>query len=243
VDKIEEQVLWVDKIEEKLSEWRSSLVNEVNLNDLFARSTVAHKWQVTYQTLLVRELSLWRMEDLLSQAMILQKLGHVLGARILIRSGFETLATLIFLNSRINAVVLGNIPFLKFREVIGKLLFGSKLIEENHDPIHIMDAIKKSNKKYPGILKSYNSLSESAHPNFDGMAMGYSQSFEKERTTKFSNRFNTLFFGSNITLAGTCIEVFELEYNEGYQKAMTSLEEWLIENDEILIAEKSDLSP
>jgi len=231
----------MNEILAKLDMWNSNLSREVSVEDLFTRSETAHKWQATYRSVSVRALTLWRVEDLLRQAMVLQNMKHVLGARILIRSAYETLAILIFMNNRMDAVIKGNISFFKFAEITSKLLLGSKLIEENHDPVNVMDTIRRSDKKYPGILKAFDSLSESAHPNFDGMSMGYSQGFKDEYTTKFSNRWDELFSESNTRLAEVCVGIFEHEHDKVFVKSMEALESWLEEHDEALEAERDNI--
>lgn len=45
---------------------------------------------------MLREAAFWRMHDLMTQSYELHVLERGLGARILLRSGFETLATLVY---------------------------------------------------------------------------------------------------------------------------------------------------
>jgi lipid A disaccharide synthetase len=55
------------------------------------------------------------------------------------------------------------------------LLLGSRDGSTEHQSINIVTILQKCDRRYPGIEKLYAILSESAHPNFEGMAAGYSK--------------------------------------------------------------------
>src|SRR5690606_23500553 len=96
----------VQFIEKKLATWESSLYPKLELGRLYARNRIAHKWKGLFRSLMLRESVFWRLHDLLTQSHALFLTPHVLGARILLRSSFETLAVLIYLNQMM-AKVLG----------------------------------------------------------------------------------------------------------------------------------------
>jgi hypothetical protein len=223
----------VEAVIQKLKLLKSSLVVELHASDLIERNAMAHKWQVTFHCFAVKELCKWRIVNLLNSVILLENESRSLGARILLRSSFETLGVLIYLNGRMKSVVDGNIPFTRFCEVLLKLLFGSKLIEHNPDPINVMEAIRAGDKVYPGLLNAFNSLSESAHPNFDGMLMGFASGNEDEKRLTFHDKTD-VHSPSNVKLMSLCIEIFEHEYDAAFLESMRSLEVWLVDNEENL---------
>src|SRR5260370_39432676 len=56
-----------------------------------------------------------------------------------------------------------------------RLLAGSRKWPEAPKPVHILDSLRKMDKRIPGVLSSYDSLSEIAHPNWRGVAGLYSK--------------------------------------------------------------------
>ena len=81
------------KIDERLAAWKASLCETVDIGGLFSRNGVAHKWKAPFRSLTLRETVAWRTQDLLEQSLLLHDSNHLLGARILLRSAFETVAT------------------------------------------------------------------------------------------------------------------------------------------------------
>src|SRR4051812_1401442 len=88
----------MDDIEQNLTNWKKGLFPKIPVGGLFARSPIAHKWKAPHRSVMLREATFWREHDLMAQSYALYQQGHLLGARILLRSGFETLATMIYVN-------------------------------------------------------------------------------------------------------------------------------------------------
>jgi len=109
-------------VEQKLSNWKNSLPKEVPLAGLISISPIAYKWKALYRARILREVVFWRLYDLLEQSFDLHQQGHALGARILLRSGFETLATLIYLNQMKTKTVDGALNFHAFSKKTAVLL-------------------------------------------------------------------------------------------------------------------------
>ena len=80
------------------AEWKASLCASVDVGGLFSRNKTAHKWKAQFRSLTLRETVAWRTQDLLEQSLQLYDTNRLLGARILLRSAFETISTLIYLN-------------------------------------------------------------------------------------------------------------------------------------------------
>ena len=64
-----------------LNVWNSSLVEKIELGGLISRSPIAHKWKATYRCIVLRELTFWRVTDLLNQIVVLSNSGHTLSDR------------------------------------------------------------------------------------------------------------------------------------------------------------------
>ena len=90
----------MNDVQQNLANWGGSLLEKIPVAGLLARNPVAYKWKAAFRIWMVRELAFWREHDLMTQSYALHQNGHGLGARILLRSGFETLATLIYLIGR-----------------------------------------------------------------------------------------------------------------------------------------------
>jgi hypothetical protein len=221
----------MNDLRETLNAWGASLCSEVAVGGLLARNRTAHKWKVTLRVLIVRECICWRTHDLLNQAFVLHSLGHALGSRILIRSAFESVALLVYLNEQIRAVSKGALSFNAFQELSLRLLMGSKNGSTDHAAVNVLTLLEKCDKKFNGILDQYHLLSESAHPNFDGVCMAYSRSDKETLSTSFQNNLMQMHARGNIAGIELCVLLFNSEYNDEWPAAFQELEDWLVAND------------
>ncbi len=226
-------------IEKILSEWKKTRLEKIEIAGLYSRNPVAHKWKAPFRALVIRELVYWRLIDLIDQALELNKINAVLGARILLRSAFETVAILIFLNSKIESLINGNMQFKDFENTTLRLLLGSRRDEQEIKSYNIISILEGCEKHYPGITKVYNDLSETAHPNYDGMIQGYSEFDKEKHVTFFHSRWDEIYGEDFENLMMICIKTFESEYNDVWSEHFERLEKWLEENDENLEAQRS----
>ncbi len=176
----------------------------------------------------------------MTQSYALHKQGHTLGARILLRSGFETLATLIYLNLLTQKVMDGHLSFHVFSDKTSTLLLGSRNDTTSLKSINIITVLEKSDKRYPGLMTLYANLSESAHPNHEGLFKGYSKIDHSEHQTNFSNRWNELFAKRHLDDMEFCMGAFHHEYNNVWADLIEKFESWIETNDSELEATKSD---
>jgi hypothetical protein len=227
-------------VEDVLARWKASLDPRLDLGGLFARNPVAHKWKAPFRSLLLRETVFWRLHDLLSQSYALYQAGHILGARILLRSGFETLAVLIYLNQLTAKVLEGTLDFRAFGAKTSQLLLGSKDESTLHAAINIVTVLGHCDRRYPGIVGLYSGLSESAHPNYEGLCVGYSRIDRDNDVTHFENRWAELYGRRHVAGMRGCIVLFEAEYNEVWPAHFDELEQWIEQNDVRLEATKDD---
>jgi hypothetical protein len=218
-------------IEQILADWRASHVTSIPVGGLLSRNAVAYKWKAPFRCWLLREAAFWRVTDLLTQSYALHLQGHALGARIILRSAFETVSMLIYLNQQIQQVLDGSLGFHAFATKTSVLLLGSRDGSTNHQSINIVTILSKCDSRYPGIERLYAALSESAHPNYEGMLAGYSKVDREEHETRFSNRWMEVFGKTHLGSMEVCMMTFEHEYNDVWPSLMDRLEGWISYND------------
>jgi len=218
-------------IETSLTGWKQSLCASLEIGGLLARNEVAHKWKAPYRSLALREGTGWRTQDLLSQSLVLHDMDHLLGARILLRSAFETVAVLIYLNQLTRKVLLGELDFHEFSDRTATLLLGSRDGLTPEVSINIVTILQKCDARYPGINRLYATLSESAHPNYEGTSVGYSTIDRANYVVTFSNKWKSMYGAHHIDLMETCVATFFTEYNDEWQDAFEKLEQWIAAND------------
>jgi hypothetical protein len=170
----------------------------------------------------------------LEQSLFLHDHDHLLGARILLRSAFETVAILIYLNQITRKVLSGTLDFNDFSEKTSTLLLGSRDNSTNHKSLSIVTILSKCNSRYPGIEDLYAMLSESAHPNYEGTCIGYSNLDQDNHVTTFSNKWKSMYAGRHIDSIELCVITFYNEYNQEWPDAFEKLEAWIEANDERL---------
>jgi len=226
------------QVEQSLSDWKATLCESFEIGGLFSRNKKAHKWKATFRSLELRETIAWRTQDLLEQSLLLYDRSHLLGARILLRSAFESIAVLIYLNQLTRNVLEGKLGFHEYSEKTAILLLGSRDGSTPHKSLNIITILEKCNKRYPGILELYGALSESAHPNYEGICIGYADIDREEYIVKFSNKWKLMHSERHINHIELCMETFFNEYNDEWPDAFEKLEAWLEQNDAELEATK-----
>ncbi len=224
----------MDTIDTALEEWEASLCKRVEVGALFAKNPTAHKWKATFRSLSLREAVSWRLQDLLYQSKVLSDKSQLLGARILLRAAFETLAILIHVNQQMRAVVAGEIDFHTFSDKTTVLLLGTRDESSPYKSINIITILQKCDRKYPGIFEIYEGLCESAHPNYEGLSGGYANIDHENHITHYTNKWRDLFGASQNNGIALCIETFYHEYNVEWIEAMDNLEKWIEKNDKKL---------
>jgi hypothetical protein len=224
----------MNELEQNLANWGSSRMMSIPVGGLLSRNAVAYKWKALLRVWMLRELAFWREHDLMVQSYALYQQEHVLGARILLRSGFETLGTLTYLNLLIQQVLDGRLNFHLFANKTSILLLGSRKNDEMPNAISILTVLEKCDKRYPGLLEVYGDLSESAHPNYEGLMAGYSTTNHDEFETTFANRWMELHGGRHLEAMMLCMGTFHHEYDAVWPDLVDQLEKWVVTNDAML---------
>lgn len=233
----------MNAVEQNLANWKESLLPSIPVGGLLSRNPVAYKWKAPFRVWMLREAVFWRLHDLMTQSYALYQQGHGLGARILLRSGFESLATLIYLNRLMQQVLEGKLNFHAFSDKTTTLLLGSRNNERGPRSLNIVTLLEKCDKRYPGLMALYADLSESAHPSYEGLCLRYSKIDHDEYETKFSNRWMKLYGDRHLGSMELCMETFHHEYNNVWPALMEQLENWIEVNDAELEASKNDPRP
>ena len=179
------------------------------------------------------------MHDLGQQTLLLAEHNHILGARILLRSAIETLGLLIYLNKQTQAVLSGAISFFAFDEITKQLLMGSKNGATPLIAVNILTVLGQAEKAHPGLVSMHQHLSESAHPNYDGILYGYSSTDPDKYETHFVNNWLKFFGREQEPATEFVFAVFEHEYNHIWLQQMTELEDWLRAHDASLEAQRN----
>jgi hypothetical protein len=230
----------MNDVEQNLANWGDSLFPSIPIGGLLSRNAVAYKWKSLFRVWMLRELAFWREHDLMVQSYALHQQGHGLGARILLRSGFETLATITYLNLLMQQVFDGKLNFHFFGEKTAVLLLGSRNNDAMPNAINILTVLEKCDKRYPGLMKIYEGLSESAHPNYEGLLGGYSTTNYDEYETTLSNRWMELHGDRHLDEMMLCMRTFHHEYGAVWPGLVEQLEKWVEANDAELEATKDD---
>lgn len=214
----------MDDLDQNIQRLKESCCKEIPHGGLYRRNPTAHKWKAPLRSITIRESLLWRITDLMEQAKFLIDHKYVLGASILLRSCFETLAVLIYLTQKTNQVLREGTSFHNFSEITANLLLGSKDGSTPRSSINILTILKESEGQHPGILKIHQILSESTHPNWEGIAAGYYNIDHEEYPINFRNKWeecNGQWETEGISL---CINIFEKEYQEVWPHLFKELE-------------------
>jgi hypothetical protein len=179
------------------------------------------------------------MHDLGQQTLLLTEHNHILGARILLRSAIETLGLLIYLNQKTQAVLSGALSFFAFDEITKQLLMGSKNGVTSQAAVNILTVLGQAEKAHPGLVSMHQHLSESAHPNYDGVLYGYSSTDPDKYETHFVNNWLEFFGGEQESATAYVFAVFEHEYDDIWHRQMTQLENWLRSHNDSLEAQRN----
>jgi hypothetical protein len=151
---------WADKL-------RASLPQSVDAVTLGVMS------KAPFQLLCTREALIWRTEELARAACDALERDNFAVAAILTRAVAENAA----LTWKLMTVLdeRGKCTPQKMNDLLMRMLAGSGKWPEARKPVHVMDCLREMDKKVPGVLSSYDSLSDIAHPNWLGVSGMYSK--------------------------------------------------------------------
>ncbi len=163
---------------------------------------------------MIRAGLIWRMEEVSRRAVAaLEERDLVVGA-ILSRAAMETVALAMHVHHQVSTALDADASGDLKQKLTG-IWVGSKAWPENPGAVNILTCIDRVERNIPGFRKSYDSLSEAAHPNWAGVSGAYSTidqprlmvSLDREGRNP-ANRLSTALQ----PLAGS-LELFESYYN------------------------------
>lgn len=104
----------------------------------------------------------------------------------------------------------------QLNDIFMRMLGGSGKWPEAPKPMHVLDCLRKMDKKIPGVLANYDSLSEIVHPNWWGVVGLYSKPDEPNFITYFGRGLRGVDSSRNMitnAMLGS-LGAFEYAYNK-----------------------------
>lgn len=129
------------------------------------------------------------------------------------------------------SIVKTNSGFDEYSKKTENLLLGSRDGQSKHQSINVNTVLDYASKKYPELKRAYAELSETAHPNRDGLSYSYSIVTDKGMNTKFTDNVGRVFKDSQTPLISLLCLIFENEYNDSWINAFDAFEAWIEAND------------
>jgi hypothetical protein len=173
---VAEQPDTVAEVRERVEGLRTSLPQSVDVAALGVRS------KAPYQLLCTREAVIWRTEELARNACDALERNDFAAAAILTRAVTEnaamTWALMTVLDDR------SKYTPEQLNDRLMRFLAGSRF-PEAPKPLHVNDLLRAIEKEIPGVMGSYDSLSEIAHPNWSGVVGMYSKIDQEQFVTYF----------------------------------------------------------
>jgi len=125
------------------------------------------KSKAPWQLLCTREALMWRTEELARNACDALERADFSVAALLARAIMENAALAWKLMQVLERH--GSQSAQELNDVLMRMLVGSKKWDDMPQAINILTCLQGMNKKIPGVLAAYDSLSEMAHPNWRGV--------------------------------------------------------------------------
>ncbi|MGC1548421.1 MAG: hypothetical protein WA777_07820 [Rhodanobacter sp.] len=230
----------IGEVIEILDRWRAWLPHEISVAALLSRCPIAYKWKAPFRCLVVREALLRRMLALGDGVVLLTNQNCHVGARVLLRSAVEAMALLEYTVQRMEALVKGHIEWARFDELTMKLIVGSRDFGDV-EPIQILNAVRDAAKVYAGLKDIHDRLSETVHPNYDGVVGSFVKLDREEHVAYLGDFTGERYASLLVPYAGYTFAAFQYSYNTRWLAAIEPLEQWLRDNDERLEKLRSDM--
>jgi hypothetical protein len=188
-----------------------------------------------FQLLCTREALIWRTEELARAACDALERDDLAAAALLARATVENAALAWKLME-----VLGDRQKLsrqELSEILTRTLVGSKLWADAPQALQILGCVDRMDKTVPGVRKSYDILSEIAHPNWRGVFGMYAKTDEGKFTAHFGRSLRSTegTKGAIVSVLLGALGLFELAYN----RISDGMPQFLAELDRIWPEEKT----
>jgi len=136
-----------------------------------------------FQLLCAREALIWRTEELARTACDALERTDLTAAAILTRAVAESAAQAWMLRGILTK--RGQLSPQEMNDQLMRVLMGTKSWKDMPQAFHILACIDNLDKEVPGFRKSYDFLSEIAHPNWSGVAGLYAKHDKTNYITTF----------------------------------------------------------
>jgi hypothetical protein len=136
-----------------------------------------------FQLLCTREALIWRTEELARTACDALERDDFTAAALLARATIESAALAWKLMEVLDD--RRKLSPQELNDTLMRMLVGSRLWSDGPQALQILSCIDRMDKKVPGVRKSYDILSEIAHPNWRGVFGMYAETDEAKFTAHF----------------------------------------------------------
>jgi len=189
-----------------------------------------------FQLLCTREALIWRTEELARTACDSLERKDFTAAALLSRATVESAALAWKLMEVLND--RQKLSPQELNDALIRLLVGSRLWSDGPQAMQILSCIDRMEKRVPGVRKSYDMLSEIAHPNWRGVFGMYAQTNELEFTAHFGRGLPAAegVKGTIVNALLGALGLFEFAYNQ----ISNAMLEFLAELQSIRPEEKND---
>jgi hypothetical protein len=166
-----------------------------------------------FQLLCTREALIWRTEELARTACDMLERDDFTAAALLARATVESAALVWKLME-----VLDDRQKMSPHELndsLMRMLAGSRLWSDGPQALQILSCIDRMDKKATGVRKSYDVLSEIAHPNWRGVFGMYAETDESKFTANFGRGLRQAdgTQGAIVSALLGALGLFEFAYN------------------------------
>lgn len=128
----------------------------------------------------LRECLLFRITELGESACKTIKSGELVSGAVLVRALLEAVALIVLLDQRVRETIeSGDIQTLD--DLVSRTLVGCRNKVTPLEAINVRTVLEHASKKYEGLGKVYDELSEIAHPNWGGLLGAYGTLNAEER--------------------------------------------------------------
>ena len=166
--------------------------------------------KLAFAPLASREALIWRIAELSNSACEAYGRGEIGTALLTTRAVTECAAAVWYVMEQVRDFVPAN--FDKADETLTKLWLGWKKDPEFPEAINVLTLLAHADKSCPGILRSYNTLSEFSHPNWSAQRLYRKIDYDTKIIHFGSFPGNASLIGLN-GLVGS-LGLFELAYNK-----------------------------
>lgn len=191
-----------------------------SLQEVVDPATISTTVKVPFKLLCFREALSWRTEELARTALACLERKEFAAGALLTRGVTESAAAVWYLKNLMDQHIKEPMGAKELDKKAMALLLGHKLKEVTDGgapvAINILSMVDRVDRDIPGFRKSYDALSEAAHPNWRGTAGLFSQMDSDRILTRFGPNIRSVDFfeAQGLGLLVGSLGTFEIAYNQ-----------------------------